>query len=113
MPEIDLKVRLETIKKSLNSIGFTIEEAELQINEVGKLATMAILHRLLKERSTDQKLTPANLQQFLKSNFTPGYLAKVIEEESNRMIDGYLSAVSQNLPQVQKDNFYSQMRTSS
>ncbi|MBM2821105.1 MAG: hypothetical protein HW405_865, partial [Candidatus Berkelbacteria bacterium] len=41
------KERLETIKKSLQSIGFSVEEAEKQIEEVGKIVTMAILHRFL------------------------------------------------------------------
>lgn len=102
--------KLDIVKKSMVSIGFTIEEAEIQIVQVGKLVTMAILERLLKERAEIRDFTPDNLEDYLKKNFTAPYLKTVVEVESGRIVDGYLKSISQNLPPDVKDNFYQEIQ---
>ena len=89
-----MKDRLEIIKKSLVSTGFSLEEAEHQIEEVGKLVTMAILHRLLKEKTEVKELTVENIEKFLKENFNVQYLKLVVEEESNKIVEEYLKVVT-------------------
>lgn len=84
---------MEVIKKSLMSAGFSFEEAELQIEEVGKVITMAILHRLLKEKAAVKELTVENIEKFLKDNFTVQYLKLVVDEESNKIAEEYLEVV--------------------
>jgi len=95
---MDIEKRLEILKKSLVNIGFSIEEAEKQIEEVGKIITMAILEKLLKEKTAAEKLTAQNFQNYLKSNFTAEYLKVVVDQESNRIVEEYRKAVSVNLP---------------
>ena len=87
--------KLEVTKKSLTSVGFSEEEAEAQINSVGKIITMAILARLLKEKAEIKELTPANIADFLKKNFNAQYLKIVVEEESNKIVEEYLKVVTQ------------------
>jgi len=87
--------RLEVIKKSLIAVGFSLEEAESQIEEVGKIITMAILHRLLKEKTEVKELTLENIEKFLKDNFTVQYLKLVVEEESQKIVQEYLKATKQ------------------
>jgi len=87
--------RLEAIKKSLIAVGFSLEEAEQQIEEVGKLITMAILHRLLQEKAEVKELTLGNIEKFLKDNFTVQYLKLVVEEESQKIVQEYLKATKQ------------------
>jgi len=86
--------KLELTKKSLISAGFSDEEAEVQINSVGKIITMAILHRLLKERAEISELTQDNIADFLKKNFNVKYLKIVVEEESNKIVEEYLKVVT-------------------
>jgi len=104
------KHKLETIKKSLQSIGYTLEEAENQIEEVGKLITMAILHKLLKKHGVDGKLTPEGLKEFLKERYNAMYLRVVIEEESNNIIQEYLKEITIVLSPDKKENFYRQVK---
>ncbi len=100
------KQKLETIKHALQSIGYTLEEAEKQIEEVGKLITMAILHKLLKKHSADGKLTPEGLKEFLKERYNAMYLRVVIEEESNNITQEYLREVTMVLSPDKKEDFY-------
>jgi hypothetical protein len=102
----DFPENLEIIKKSLVKIGFTQEEAESQILEVGKIVTMAILKRLLIERASVEDLTPQNIQKYLESNFNQTYLKQVLEFESNKIVDDYLKAVTKDLASDAKQNFY-------
>ena len=106
----DTKTKLEVVKKSLLSIGFSIEEAEIQIVEVGKIVTMAIFQRLLKERTPAEDLTPQNIQKYLESNFNSIYLKQVIEFESNKIVEDYLMAVTKDLPAPQKQDLYQQIK---
>jgi len=106
----DTKTRLEVVKKSLLSLGFSIEEAETQIVEVGKIVTMAIFQRLLKERTPAEDLTPQNIQKYLQSNFNSIYIRQVIEFESNKIVEDYLLAVTKDLPAPQKQDFYQQIK---
>lgn len=87
--------KLELTKKSLVSTGFSEDEAEAQINSVGKIITMAILHRLLKEKAEIKELTQDNIADFLKKNFNAQYLKIVVEEESNKIVEEYLKVVTQ------------------
>lgn len=102
----DFPENLEIIKKSLVKIGFTLEEAEIQLQKVGKIVTMAIFQRLLKERAAVEDLTPQNIQKYLESNFNPTYLKQVLEFESNKIVDDYLKTVTQDLAPDTKQNFY-------
>lgn len=86
--------KLEVTKKSLISAGFSHDEAEAQINSVGKIITMAILHRLLKEKAEIKELTPDNIADFLNKNFNAEYLRVVVDEESNKIVEEYLKVVS-------------------
>ena len=99
---MDVEKRLEILKKSLVAIGFSIQEAEKQIEEVGKIITMAILEKLLKEKAAAEKLTAQNFQDYLKSNFTAEYLKVVVDQESNRIVEEYRKAVSVDLPSDKK-----------
>lgn len=94
---MDVEKRLEVLKNSLVNLGFSIQEAEKQIEEVGKIITMAILEKLLKEKTAIEKITVQNFQNYLKSNFTAEYLKIVVDQESNRIVEEYLKAVSVNL----------------
>lgn len=101
--------KLETIKKALQSIGYSLEEAEKQIEEVGKVVTMAILHKLLQKHS-DEKLTPQGLENFLKATYNAQYIRTVIDEESNNIVSEYLREVTMVLPQDQKEAFNQQIQ---
>lgn len=100
--------KLETIKKALQSIGYSIEEAEKQIEEVGKVITMAILHKLLQKHSGG-KLTPQGLENFLKVTYNAQYIRTVIDEESNNIVSEYLREVTMVLPQDKKEAFNQQI----
>lgn len=100
--------KLETIKKALQSIGYSLEEAEKQIEEVGKLMTMAILHKLLQKHS-GEKLTPQGLENFLRTTYNAAYIRTVIHEESNNIVSEYLREVTMVLPQDKKEAFYQQI----
>lgn len=104
--------KLEIIKNSLSSIGYSVEEAENQIQEVGKLVIMAILHRLIQEKANVQlkNLTPQNIKKFLEENFNANYLRLVIQEESNNLIENYLNEITQDLPAGKKDSFFRQIQ---
>lgn len=97
---------LEIIKTSLVKIGFTQEEAESQIASVGKIVTMAIFERLLKERAAVEELTPQNLQKYLEENFNSTYLKQVLEYESARIVEDYLRAVTKDLAKDTQKSFY-------
>ena len=101
--------KLEVIKKSLQSIGYSLEEAEKQIEHVGKVVTMAILHKLLAKYDEDRKLTPQDLEKFLRANFNATYLQVVIEEESDKIVKEYLKEVIFVLPKDKKATFSSQV----
>ena len=101
--------KLETIKKALQSIGYSIEEAEKQIEEVGKLMTMAILHKLLQKHS-GEKLTPQGLENFLRSTYNAAYIRTVIDEESNTIVTEYLKEITMVLPADKKDSFNKQIQ---
>lgn len=85
---------LETTKKSLISIGFSLEEAEGQLEKVGKIITMAILQRLLKEKAPEIQLTPDNLKNYLEKNFNTAYIREVIDIESDKIVAEYLAVVT-------------------
>ncbi len=102
--------KLELTKRSLTLLGFTEEEAEKQINEVGKLITMAIFQRLLKERSSQTDLTPENVKNYLKQNFTAQYVKEVIEIESVKIVEEYLKVVTQDVSPEQKEKFLAQIK---
>ncbi len=104
--------KLETIKKALQSIGYSIEEAEKQIEEVGKVITMAILHKLLQKHS-GEKLTPQGLENFLKVTYNAQYIRTVIDEESNNIVTEYLKEITMVLPADQKETFARQVRENS
>ena len=104
------QTKLETIKKALQSIGYSVEEAEKQIEEVGKLMTMAILHKLLQKHS-GEKLTPQGLENFLKITYNAQYIRTVINEESNNIVSEYLKEITMVLPADQKENFNNQIQT--
>lgn len=106
----DTKSKLEIVKRSLLSLGFSTEEAENQIIEVGKIVTMAIFQRLLKERTPADDLTPQNIEKYLRSNFNAIYLKQVIELESNKIVEEYLKVVTKDLPVSQKQDFYQQVQ---
>ena len=110
MPQKDFSTNLEIIKKSLVKIGFTLEEAETQIVEVGKIVTMAIFQRLIKERTPADDFTPQNIEKYLQSNFNSIYLKQVIEFESNKIVEDYLMAVTKDLPAPQKQDLYQQIK---
>lgn len=90
----DLTESLETTKKSLIAIGFSLEEAEEQVKKVGKIITMAILQRLLKEKSPETQLTPDNLKNYLEKNFNTTYIREVIDIESDKIVTEYLAVVT-------------------
>lgn len=98
--------KLETIKNALLGIGYSIEEVEIQIEEVGKLMTMAILHKLLKKHDYNGKLTPEGLKIFLKERYNSEYLKLVIEEESDNIIQEYLKEISLVLNEEKRNSLY-------
>ena len=101
--------KLETIKKALQSVGYSLEEAEKQIEEVGKLMTMAILHKLLQKHS-GEKLTPQGLDNFLRQSYNAQYIRTVIDEESSNIVMEYLKEVTMVLSPEQKEKFTQQVQ---
>lgn len=102
----------ETKQKTINallSIGFSPENAEKQISELGSVITMSIMKKIIEE-NPDQMLDDNNIQEFIKSKYTNEDIGKIVTEESGIVFMDYFKEVTKNLSDEEKQRFFDQLK---
>ncbi|MBM2820935.1 MAG: hypothetical protein HW405_695, partial [Candidatus Berkelbacteria bacterium] len=60
----------------------------------------------LKEKTALEELTPENIKNYLKDNFTAEYVREVINIESDKIVIDYLRTVTQDLSEGEKSKVF-------
>lgn len=106
----NLRKNLSVIKKAFLSIGYSQEETEKQISQLGLIVAFATIERLLKERPECDNLHSQELTLCLKSKYPPETIRKIAKEESGRLVNDFLKTITQALPEEKRQNFFQQIQ---
>lgn len=92
-------------------LGFSADAAMRQLREVEKIIFAAIVKRLLREEKKERSIqNAADIETFLSSYTDEKKLAKVIEEESTRVLSDYFSTITTMLSIADKKYFFNSLQ---
>lgn len=101
----DVNKRLVKLKDALISLGYSHDEAQKQIDEVGEIAVMALLGKLIKDFPNQKEEIVNQTEKFISNKFPAGEFQLIVDEVSNETVKQYIYAVIENIDDEKKKRF--------
>jgi len=97
--------KFEKMKSAMAFIGFSKEEAEKQINELGEIILMETMKKIIED-NPNENLNNENINDFIKNKYSEEEMIKISAEKSVLTIKNYLDEITSGLDENKKKYFY-------
>lgn len=101
-----IQKNLQKLKDIMVILNFSEEEIAKQTSSLGEVLIMSAWAKASEGKDTSaisQKPTQEELQAFLKANYTPEEIQKIMQEEGEKVIGGYLAEITKGVAQDKLD----------
>mgnify|MGYP001594997885 FL=1 len=99
----------EKIKNALLSIGFSVEEADKQISELGKVIQLTVIEHIAAENKDDKLAFAKDPESYVKNRYDTQSLADIVSKVSGKVISEYFSEVTKDLPNSKRTEFFAKI----
>lgn len=83
-------------REALIRLGFTPEEANNQTSDLLEIITLSVVKRISQEAAEHERLSFTEILTIMKTKAQDPVIAKIINEESARILENYFRAVIKN-----------------